>query len=30
MTCEVYKKEKYCYEEGYNAVAQAYYFKGEK
>jgi hypothetical protein len=30
MICEIKGRKKHCYEEGYNAVAQAYYFKDEK
>jgi hypothetical protein len=30
MICEIKGRKKHWYEEGYNAVAQAYYFKDEK
>jgi hypothetical protein len=30
MICEIKGRKKHCYEEGYNAVAQDYYFKDEK
>jgi hypothetical protein len=30
MICEIKGRKKHCYGEGYNAVAQAYYFKDEK
>jgi hypothetical protein len=30
MTCEIKRRKKYCYEEGWIEMAKPYYFKDEK